>query len=421
MIFKVIYTLIILIICIVVYNIFKKNEHSLGYIVVTGIFTTIIGNLLIPSDISIFDIFNHFMTTQKDIESSSNDIEDVIPKIELELESLDLLVSDEYILKITELPDDVYINWESNNPEIVTVDSNGNIKAINEGNTIITASIIYKDIKYVDTCNVIVNNPVINLNPSYSIYTGETYNLSATTIPANVNIIWNSNNTDIATVNNIGEIEGIAEGTAIITATMVYNNISYSADCIVTVKIPIDETYNALNDDIITNEIESDEQIINDSKELETSSLSLTDDSVVWLQQENVYKETSQKTVREEWSDCIRFGSSNLNADGDACIIVACDQKYNKFTAEIAPQEGFDKTDKVTLYVYGVHDGTNIFNEPYLIDFMTKNTEIELDITGVDELYFFKNGDYNQAKIAGQYINGYTGMGVLMRNATLYK
>lgn len=68
----------------------------------------------------------------------------------------------------------------------------------------------------------------------------------------------------------------------------------------------------------------------------------------------------------------------------------------------------------ITIYLYVLDK-----NKPASV-IMTVNTAVELDITGADELYIVKDGNYNQARIAGQYINGYTGMGVLMRNAALH-
>lgn len=58
MIFKVLYTVVVLIICIVIYYNIKEKDHSLGFIIVTGVITTIIGNFLLPSNIFLFD--NYF-------------------------------------------------------------------------------------------------------------------------------------------------------------------------------------------------------------------------------------------------------------------------------------------------------------------------------------------------------------------------
>lgn len=398
MLLKILYTIFILIICIIICIIIclkgKDKTHSLTFTIVMGIITTIIGNLLIPSNISLFDIFEH-------TKENSNETEDLSPEVTLNLKSLDLVSTDEYDLTATTLPNAYNINWSSNNKNIVTVDSNGHLKAVAEGNATITASITYKDTEYSDACNVSVKSPSISLDPPLSLYIGETENISVNVFPENASIIWENNNPEIVSLDDNGEIKGNSEGIATITASIIYNNFEYYANCDIEVKAP---------------------KLIEKAKEnIDNQVVPLTDVSVTWLQEENVYKETSQKTVREDWGECIRFGSSNLNADGDAYIIVACDQKYSKFTAEIAPQEGFDTSDHVVLIVYGVRGDEQISKEEYSIDLMSRNTEVEIDITGADELYIVKDGDYNMGKIAGQYINGYTGMGVLMRNAVLHK
>ena len=335
------------------------------------------------------------------------------PYIVLDANALELRTTDEYDLVASTSPQDSDIKWSSNS-DIITVDNNGHLKAINEGNATIVAKMLYKGIEYTDVCNIKITDPAVVLASSYMIHVNETVDLPIKTTPVNAGITWKTSNPDIVDIDDNGKIEGISEGTATITATMLYNDTDYSADCVVTVGTLTGEDDKAVNDNPETNDG-------NGLSGMEPDSIPLTDDDVVWLQDENVYIEASQKTVREDWSDCIRFGSSNLNADSDAYIIVACDRKYSRFTAEIAPQEGFDAADEVVLIVYGMRGDVQVFLEEYHVDFMTKNTEIEFDITDVDELYIYKDGDYSPEKIAGQYINGYTGMGVLMRNAVLHK
>lgn len=70
---------------------------------------------------------------------------------------------------------------------------------------------------------------------SISIFEGESFQLSLTVFPSNnknYTVEWESNNTDIVTVNNNGRIDAIKKGDAIISATI--NHIK--ASCIVSVK-----------------------------------------------------------------------------------------------------------------------------------------------------------------------------------------
>lgn len=405
MLYKVLYTIVALIICVLIYLKIRNRRNTLGYIIITALIATIICNFLIPSNISIFDALNR-------TEDTISNTEDLIPDIELSTKTLELFITDEDTLTAITSPDDVEINWYSSNEEIVMVDSNGHIKAVSEGSAEITATIVYGEIEDTATCNITVKSPGIDLDTTCVLDIGESITLSALTSPES-SITWTSSDSDIATVNDKGEVAGVNEGTATITAAMTYNDEEYSADCDITIKAPIDES-----EDILNNGNESSEEDELDG--LESTEISLSD--VAWLEEDNIRKNILATTMRgEPWDNCIGFGSSNINADSDAAIIAACDQKYSRFTAEIAPQEGFDKSEKVKLYIYGACDGEQTFIEEYTIDFMTETFSVDLDISGAKELYIMKSGNYNQGRIAGQFINGYSGMGVLVHNATLYK
>ena len=169
----------------------------------------------------------------------------------------------------------------------------------------------------------------------------------------------------------------------------------------------------------------SGKNLEDNSTDIEPDIVALED--VAWVEQHNIHIDGTATTTRgEAWSNCIRFGSSDLNNDGDSYILAACDQKYKSFTAKIAPQQGFDHSEPVTLHIYGTcidnqDDKELIFQKKYQINNITKSFEVEFDITGVDNLYLVKDGDYSPARYAGQYINGYTGMGVLICDAVLHK
>ncbi len=69
-----------------------------------------------------------------------------------------------------------------------------------------------------------------------TINRGDSFTLTANVLPANANdpsVIWSSSNTNVATVNNNGEVTGLAGGTTTITATT--TDGGYTASCEVTV------------------------------------------------------------------------------------------------------------------------------------------------------------------------------------------
>lgn len=127
------------------------------------------------------------------------------------------------------------IFWTSANEKIATVDAKGNVKAVSQGETTITAttfsgatdtatvSVRSKAVSlawFVDHANMVVSKQV-----KYGITAGSSFNLSFDiTSPANCNdtSVWSTSNKKVVTVEPIEDgktatIRGIAKGTAIIT------------------------------------------------------------------------------------------------------------------------------------------------------------------------------------------------------------
>lgn len=138
-------------------------------------------------------------------------------------------------------PDDVIggITWNSSNPDVATVDDNGNVTAKTPGNAVITAaSAIAPEVKA--TCDVTVLKyyvpQQIAIAPAtVSIEYDETATLTATVMPelASQEVSWTSANSRIATVNN-GIVSGVYPGTTTITARS-KENPELTATCQVTV------------------------------------------------------------------------------------------------------------------------------------------------------------------------------------------
>ncbi len=156
MLFRRLYTIFALIICLLIYLRIQNRKNTLGYIIITTIIASAVYNLIIPSDMSIVDMFDN----KKEI---SDDTETINPSITLDFTSLELISGDIYDLTAKMSPDDMDINWFSDNTNIVVVDNNGRLEAINEGNATVLAVINYNGFEYKDTCYVEVKTPAINL------------------------------------------------------------------------------------------------------------------------------------------------------------------------------------------------------------------------------------------------------------------
>lgn len=77
--------------------------------------------------------------------------------------------------------------------------------------------------------------PNVNLNTHYgTVAVGSTLALTATTIPADATVTWNSSDTDKATVSN-GTVTGEAAGSVIITASITQSGVTYNDTCTVVV------------------------------------------------------------------------------------------------------------------------------------------------------------------------------------------
>lgn len=126
--------------------------------------------------------------------------------------------------------------WESLNPSVATVSSNGRITARAEGTAIIAVRTQSGVTSY---CTVKVLEPVISLKldpTDIMIDVGEVFALEPVftpVAPTIQDVIWTSYDKKIATVNAAGEVEGISRGSTIVTCETVDGG--YRAFCLIQV------------------------------------------------------------------------------------------------------------------------------------------------------------------------------------------
>lgn len=126
------------------------------------------------------------------------------------------------------------VTWKTENPEVAVVSDKGVVSGKREGlakiiavSKINTALSTFVDITVTDPNNVI-ENPVesvaINAPAKTTIKSGETLTLTKTVLPAeaNQNVVWESSDKTVATVNN-GVVLGLKEGTTAISVKSVEN------------------------------------------------------------------------------------------------------------------------------------------------------------------------------------------------------
>ncbi len=135
------------------------------------------------------------------------------------------------------------VTWSSSNPNVATVDDQGNVVAVGEGSSIITATT--SDGKFSATCTVTVDSGVVEetgvtISPtSATVVQGKTIKLTAKIQPANATnkvVTWTSDNSSVAKVSSSGVVTGVKPGKANITVKTANGK---TATVVVTVTSPI--------------------------------------------------------------------------------------------------------------------------------------------------------------------------------------
>ena len=165
----------------------------------------------------------------------------LVEGVELNKNGLTLAISDTERLDATIYPENATnkdVSWTSSNPDVATVDENGLVTAVSEGNTTITVTT--RDGGYQATCEVNVFSSVVPaeiitlekhnlemfLNADH-VYPDNvdvtTYQLKATVEPENASnkkVIWSSDDPSVATVDENGNVTAISEGETRIIACL---------------------------------------------------------------------------------------------------------------------------------------------------------------------------------------------------------
>lgn len=167
--------------------------------------------------------------------------------ISLSQDSLNIHIGTTFGLNAEIMPQDAtnqVVSWASTNDDIVSVDQDGMVRANQCGEATITVAsvenpMIQKQCRvrvYQSVTGIVLNETSLRLIPN------ETIKLVATVTPndaTNQNIIWNSNNEGIVSVNKDGYVTANKVGSGIIiTATTVDGG--HTAECAVTVIQPVE-------------------------------------------------------------------------------------------------------------------------------------------------------------------------------------
>lgn len=271
---------------------------------------------------------------------------------------------DKYQLEVSLYPDNATnknVIWTSTNEEVVTVDNKGYVDFVGVGEA--TVRVVSESNPEVNTfCNFKVNPGVwvteIKLNRE-NVYAkvGSKLQITATVEPSNAtnkNLLWNTSDENIVTVDENGNLELVGVGSAIITVTSVQNP-SVIASCTVSVvedDIPV--TGLALDRSSYTGTVDTQVQL------------------VATVMPENTTEETqfSWSSSRSAIARVDNNGLVSLRRSGEATITVTCTTSSGAtFTAScditvidetIAVEEIVMKPSYMSMYI---GEETDIYTE----------------------------------------------------------
>lgn len=167
-------------------------------------------------------------------------------------------------LTATVLPDNAsnkHVRWKTSAEDIATVSKKGLVKAVKNGNAVITAETVIGG--YMSTCNVLVKMPIAVESIALSAdakdaHVGDTTAAPTVTIlPADASnkaVKWSSSNTTVATVDaDTGAVKGLYEGASVITATTVSGGKTASYTLTVSAAVTYPKTGLVVDFDAINN------------------------------------------------------------------------------------------------------------------------------------------------------------------------
>ena len=160
-------------------------------------------------------------------------------KVELNESQITLNEGDTYNFIMSVTPDDFTdaVTWESTDTDVVTVTETGVIKAVGTG----TATIKLTVGNVSASCLITVLQPVTSISldrSSISLDSADNYQLSAYIYPStasNKNVVWESSDPSVATIDDNGMVTALKKGTTKITVKAT-DGSNVSDSCTVTVK-----------------------------------------------------------------------------------------------------------------------------------------------------------------------------------------
>ena len=138
--------------------------------------------------------------------------------------TLDLFIDDEFVLVVTTNPEGLNVTFTPGNSGVVSVDENGVVTALKEGNSTVRVSVGGDGVYALNTTDVAVTVKKIPteiiVGDDVDMKVGESAVVNATLSPADAGELdYTSSDVSVVSVNGIGELTAVADGTAVITVS----------------------------------------------------------------------------------------------------------------------------------------------------------------------------------------------------------
>ena len=213
-------------------------KDSVGYALIKGIE---VGSSDI--EITVKDYDGNVKTDSVKVNVINSNQPVLVSSIALSPTSVTLNPNGTYKFNVTVSPSNATnkgVTWSSSNTNVVSVDQNGNIKALKKGTAKIRVTAQDGSGKYAEASvtvesskptNILVTGVSLNAS-TVKMYVGQSYQLIHTIKPSNATnkgVTWSSSNTNVVSVSN-GKIVGKSSGKARITVTTIDGGYSAYTD-----------------------------------------------------------------------------------------------------------------------------------------------------------------------------------------------
>ncbi len=361
--------------------------------------------------------------------TTSSSAETKVTKISLDIYDVELDVGKTKMPIVTMTPYNATNKgeiWKSSNEKIATVDDKGVITAVSEGKCVVTVTAAGNS-----SVNAKVNvtvkgaNKVESIDLSFtetSITVGQTVMPRVTMLPLDADTLeeeWKSDNESVATVDNYGNITGVATGTCKVTVTSV-SNPKVSKEVKVTVKeintsghevtqgdsgetyfdgtLIVNKTYgmdSSYNPGGLTSECASAFENLRRAAALDGITIYIDSGFRSYEDQERLYEQYVNSRGKEAADT---FSARAGHSEHQTGLTIDCNNASDSFAgtpeaewlAEHASEYGF-----IIRYPKGKEDITGYKYEPWHIRYVGKELAQELDSSGLTlEEYFGITSEY---------------------------